>query len=205
MSAPPPARSTALHRARVALRHVPVLRRTLVMGVVALVAGTAVAASGVLDIVHVVVLSVLAVVATLAWSAAAIEQEPWPSEPRYVRPGGRADLSELAWAAFSRQGRVTDRMLRRVRVIAKHRLAAHAVVWDGLVRTPSEPPDDGWGEVPADARAHRARAVDLLGPSVVQSLTTAREVTPRTLEAWFRALDSLADDPQVRHPEVRSH
>lgn len=130
----------------------------------------------------------------------------WPKDPRPERPGGRADVAQLSWTAFTRNGLVTERVLRRMRAIAARRLAVHGVLWDG--RLPEYAFHDGprnaaaaaanvrgWGTGPQDAAEHKQRARDLLGAAMVDELSTARAVTPRTLDHWFRALDALVAAP----------
>lgn len=135
----------------------------------------------------------------------------WPRDPRQDRPGGRTDVAELSWAAFTRNGLVTERVLRRVRAIAARRLAAHGVLWDGNlpqhtfrhgVREPEAVSRlRGWGTGPADAAEHLQRARDLLGASTADDLTTARAATPRTLDHWFRVLDALVEPGTAQHPD----
>ena len=125
---------------------------------------------------------------------------PWPEEPRSDRPGGRTDVAELSWTAFTRNGLVTERVLRRVRAIAARRLAAHGVLWDGAVHQ-GAPDLRGWGTGPADAAEHRRRARELLGAATLDALSTARAATPRTLDHWLGALDALVVAPDDSRPD----
>ncbi len=153
----------------------------------------------------------LAVLAFTAWFVTRPSfrvEAPWPHEPRQSRPGGRADVAELSWTAFTRNGMVTERVLRRVRAIAARRLAAHGVLWDGSL--PGHTFDgahadavaaaalQGWGTGIADAAEHKQRARDLLGAELIDELSTARAAAPRTLDHWFRALDRLVESPTDR-------
>ncbi|WP_425953660.1 hypothetical protein [Xylanimonas sp. McL0601] len=166
-------------------------RRVIVATVVLALAAAGLALSGWLDTPHAAVLAAVALVAYLAYQSVPPRDEAWPKPPAEARPGARLDVSELGWAAFSRDGSVTERVLRRVRGIASRRLAVHGVLWDGLVH------DDlsGWGRGPGDAAEHHARAEQLLGRDVLAGLSTWRAAHPRTLETWFSALDRLVDAP----------
>jgi hypothetical protein len=152
--------------------------------------GTALVLVRLIDIPHAAVLVVLVVAASLV-AAHPRTDEPWPRPPAEDRPGGRKDLSELAWAAFSRDGLVTERVLHRVRRIAARRLATRGILWDGRLGGGL----DGWGRDERDAADHRARAADLLGADLLAALSTARAVPPRTLDSWFRVLDRLGETP----------
>lgn len=144
----------------------------------------------------------LAVVAFTVWFATRPylrTDVPWPQEPRNERAGGRTDVAELSWTAFTRNGMVTERVLRRVHAIAARRLAAHGVLWDGTLRdgrVAGRTPDlHGWGTGPADAAEHKQRAHDLLGAAMLDELSTAHAATPRTLDHWLSALDALVAAP----------
>jgi hypothetical protein len=82
---------------------------------------------GVLDWPHVIAIALLAaaVVTTVSALARPLYDDEWPSPPRDERPGGRHGLSELSWMAFTRNGRITERVLRRIRAIG----AARGVDW----------------------------------------------------------------------------
>ncbi|GAB2469831.1 hypothetical protein [Xylanimonas ulmi] len=174
-------------------------RRPVVVAAICALAAAALALTRTLDVAHAVTLGALALVVYLVSQTVGPEDEPWPRPPTEARPGARADVSELGWAAFTRDGHVTERVLRRVRAIAAHRLAAHGVLWDGVPR--DEP--TGWGHGPHDAASHRERAEALLGAAVLTGLTTRRPVSPRTLETWFSALDHLVEAPDPTTPAWR--
>jgi hypothetical protein len=58
------------------------------------------------------------------------EPRPDPSfdRPRFDRRhGARGEVQELAWAMVARDGRVSERVLRRVREVATTRLARHGL------------------------------------------------------------------------------
>jgi hypothetical protein len=155
----------------------------------AIIGAALLAGFGILDVVHAIILAACAMTVFLVSATVPGEDPSWPAAPVLPHAGARTDLSDLAWAAVTRDGMVTDRVLRRARAIAARRLLVHGVRWDGSVS--GDDPDLGWGN-DSDAGAHRARAGELLGPGVVQALTTARSVSPRILETWFVALDRLA-------------
>ena len=166
-------------------------RRVIVTTAVLALAGTGLALTGWVDAAHAAVLTVVVLVAYLAFRAVPPDDEGWPKPPVEARPGARLDVSELGWAAFSRDGQVTERVLRRIRGLAARRLATQGVLWDGLLR----PDLSGWGRGPDDAAEHHARAEALLGRELLAGLSTWRSVHPRTLETWFSALDQLVDAP----------
>ncbi|QAY62657.1 hypothetical protein ET495_04600 [Xylanimonas allomyrinae] len=172
-------------------------RSHVVLAVLLTAGAAALAVTGTLDVAHAVVLAAVAFVTSLVSRAVGPRETGWPRPPAEARPGARKDLSELGWAAFTRDGRVTERVLRRVRAIAARRLAAHGVLWDGLLH----PDLSGWGHGPHDADDHHARAEALLGRELLADLTTRRSLSPRTLETWFSALDRLVEAPDA----PRSH
>lgn len=146
-----------------------------------------------IDVPHAAVLVVLVVAASLV-AAQPHRDDGWPRPPAEDRPGGRKDLSELAWAAFNRDGLVTERVLQRARRIAARRLATRGILWDGRLDGGLA----GWGRDERDAAEHHERAAGLLGAELLAALSTARAVTPRTLESWFHALDRLGEAPDTQ-------
>jgi len=69
-------------------------------------------------------LAVGGVVAAVGLTWTAIRDGPsqaWPVPPVRSSPGARRDLSETAWALGSRGG-APERMIRRARAVARHRL-----------------------------------------------------------------------------------
>lgn len=162
--------------------------RVILLALGAAAVGAALVLIRTIDVAHAVVFVVLVVAASLV--VARPRWDPgWPKPPAEERPGGRKDLSELAWAAFNRDGLVTERVLARARRIASRRLATHGILWDGRLGDGT----DGWGRDARDAAEHRERAATLLGADVLADLSTARTATPHTLETWFRALDQLGE------------
>jgi hypothetical protein len=150
-----------------------------------------------IDLPRAVILVIVLLAVSLTLGLAPAIDEPWPNPAPERRAGGRTDVSELAWAAYTRDGMITERVLRRVRRCAAQRLATHGVLWD------ARPGDgtDGWGHDDSDALQHRDRAAELLGPALLTALAAARTVAPRTLESWLRALDTLVVAPDdARRP-----
>jgi hypothetical protein len=166
-------------------------RRVLIAACVVAVVAAALAVFAVLDVAHAIMLAAAAIAAIILNTAPPGRAEPWPRPPVEIRRGARSDVSSLAWDCLGRDGRVTERAARRIRMIAVRRLAAHGVVWDGAVAQPGADPDGGWGPNGADAAWHRLRAAQLLGSRVLASMTRAGTATPRTVETWFAALDRL--------------
>jgi hypothetical protein len=139
-------------------------------------------------------------------------EQPWPRPPLFQRPGGRLDVAELSWVAFTKEGAISEKVVQRLRTIAAHRLAAHGVSWTGELpplrssgsgaqlshddaetRIAKRNPElTGWGTGPQNAAQHREKAARLLGRAVLGGLTSPSPVSPRQLESWFAALDSLA-------------
>ena len=101
--------------------------------------------------------------------------EPRP-DPEFDRPqfdrrhGARGEVQELAWAMVGRDGRVSDRILRRVREVATTRLARH-----GLDLAD-----------PVDERAIQ----ELLGSKAFRTLTRTRSPHP-TMSEVRQAVDAL--------------
>lgn len=158
----------------------PPLRRTVVLAAVALVAATVLVALDVLDATHAYAgAGVVAVVAAVWGTADRPSTTPWPQHPSPARPGGRHDVADLGWAALGRDGRVTERVVRRVRALAVARLTAHGV-------DPADP-------------ASGPEVERLLGRDVVAGLRSTRTPTVRTLHTWLDAIDRLGPDGR-RHP-----
>jgi hypothetical protein len=101
------------------------------------------------------------------------ESLAWPVPPVRTEPGARRDLSEIAWALRSRGG-VPERLIARVRVVARRRLlVGHQLDLDD----------------PAD----RAAIERVLAPDVVAVLTSARrpELTLTSFGAVIAAVESI--------------
>lgn len=139
--------------------------------------------TGTLDPVHALLLPAGTLVAWHAWRA---HDEPapsgWPPPPTARRHGARLDVTDLGWAALTRDGRVSARVTRRVTALAAHRLAPHGIDL-------------------ADPAHHHAAAA-LLGHDVVDQIRSRRAPTPRALHHWLDALDRIPPAPTRpgRHP-----
>jgi hypothetical protein len=72
----------------------------------------------VLDPVHTLLLAACATAVTVVWPGPRALPPRLGDLPRHTHPGGRRDLSDLSWAAFERDGRVSDRVVARVRTLA---------------------------------------------------------------------------------------
>jgi hypothetical protein len=147
-------------------------------------------------------------------------EDDWPKPVKFAPLGRRMDVSELSWAALTRTGHVSPRLLRRLRHITAQRLASHGVVYSGktpppqaaqpggLPTAPSASPSPaspspssplhllGWGTNAQDAAAHQSRAVALLGQQVVEGLTQRQYATPRQVNLWLNAIDGLIE-PEI--------
>ena len=102
-----------------------------------------------------------------------LESRPDPGfdRARYDRRhGARGEVQELAWAMVARDGRVSERVLRRVREVGAGRLALHGL---------------DLGD-PADAGAIAA----LVGPKALRTLTRTSSPHP-TMAEVKRAIDAL--------------
>lgn len=136
-------------------------------------------ATGTLDPVHALLLPGGALAAWHAWQALDGGTESrWPEPPTERRHGARHDVTDLGWAALTRDGHVSARVTRRVFAIAGHRLAPHGIDL-------------------ADPE-HRDAAAALLDPHVVDQLRSRRPPTPRTLHRWLDALERIP--PDAPHP-----
>jgi len=127
------------------------------------VAGAAFAWSAGLAYVPMLLVGVAAVAAFLVLTR--FESRPDPGFDRSRndrRHGARSEVQELAWAMVARDGRVSERVLRRVREVGAGRLAAHGL---------------DLGD-PADAEAIAA----LVGPKVLRTLTRTSSPHPKMAE-----------------------
>jgi hypothetical protein len=93
---------------------------------VAVIIGLAVliplAVFGVVDVAHCLLLAALTITALeLIPAAQSPDQLSLPPPPSPNRAGGRADISDLAWAALRGDGRMSDHVMRRVRTLAARR------------------------------------------------------------------------------------
>lgn len=133
---------------------------------------------------HAAAATALACALAVVWSATStqVADPRWPRVAVEVRPGGRHDVSDLGWAVFGRDGRVTERVVRRVRALAVDRLRAHGV-------DASDP----------DARADVER---LLGARVVHQLASGEPPRARTVQEWLDAIERLGPAGRPRIPTV---
>ncbi|MEZ0446234.1 hypothetical protein [Cellulomonas sp. ICMP 17802] len=88
----------------------------------------------------------------------------WDRERYDRRHGARGEVQDLAWAMVARDGRVGERVLRRLKEVARHRLARHGLTLE--------------------------EAEDLVGPRAYRTLTRARSPLP-TLADVRHTLDVL--------------
>ncbi|GAA4726919.1 hypothetical protein GCM10023216_17120 [Isoptericola chiayiensis] len=138
------------------------------------------AATRTLDPAHALLLPAALLATWYAWRALDHGDEArWPQPPDQTRDGARHDVSDLGWAAFTRDGRVAARVTRRVHALATHRLAQHGI--------------------DLDDPTHHAAAAHLLGDDVLTGIRSRRPPTPRTLHHWLDTLDRLPD----HHPPGR--
>lgn len=153
------------------------VRRVVTVTVLTGLAAAGLAWWNVLGPWHAAAATALACALTVVWSATErqVADPEWPRVAFEARPGGRHDVSDLGWAAFGRDGRVTDRVVRRVRALAVDRLRAHGV-------DASDP----------DARADVER---LLGARVVRQLASGVPPRGRTVQEWLDAIERLGPAP----------
>ncbi|GHH77539.1 hypothetical protein [Promicromonospora soli] len=130
---------------------------------------------------HATAAAALAIAMSILWSGtdATIDDPEWPHRASATRAGGRHDVSDLGWAAFSRDGRVTDRVVRRIRALAADRLRAHGV-------DPTDP-------------AAQPDAERLLGARVLRQLLSYEPPTARTVQIWLDAIERLGPAPTSTH------
>ncbi|MEG3613646.1 hypothetical protein [Isoptericola haloaureus] len=151
------------------------MTRRLLPGALALTTALLLALSGTVDPVHALLLPAGLLALWHAWTSLDDgDHAEWPQPPTEERHGARRDVSDLGWAAFTRDGRVSPRVTRRVQALAARRLAAHGVD----LTDPDQRPD----------------AARLLGPDTLAGLTSDTPPTARTLHQWLDALDRLTTD-----------
>jgi hypothetical protein len=152
-------------------------RRITTVTVVAGLAAAGLVYWNVVDPWHAIAAAAVAVAISILWSAtdATTPDPEWPDLPIEARAGGRHDVSDLGWSVFGRDGRVTDRVVRRIRALAADRLRAHGV-------DPSDPA--------AEPDAER-----LLGARVLHQLKSRQPPTARTVQTWLDAIDRLGAAP----------
>ena len=165
-------------------------RRVATVTVLAGLGAAALAFWNILDLWHAVAAAALAIAMSILRTAARSAEasgagDPeWPTTALAARAGGRHDVSDLSWSVFGRDGRVTDRVVRRVRALAADRLRAHGV-------DPSDP-------------AARPEAERLLGAHVVLQLSSRNPPTARTVRTWLDAIDRLGAAPTTE-PTTQEH
>lgn len=156
-------------------------KRVAATAVLSAAAATAAAWTGFLDPWHAFAAAGLITTLAIVWTATgtAVDDPAWPRRTEEVRAGGRHDVSDLGWSTFGRDGRVTDRVVHRVRALADRRLRLLGV-----------DPDDP---------AQRPEVERLLGARVLAQMTSRQPPTARSLQAWLDAVDRLAPE-NVHHP-----
>lgn len=112
-----------------------------------------------------------------------VEPDPEP-ERRISRDGSRGDLQDLAWAMVGRDGRAGERALRRLREIARVRLARHGVDLD-------DPADD-------------ARLRELVGGRGLATLRRRTAPLPSVADLTFTltVLERLGPRPLARSDDA---
>ncbi len=124
-----------------------------------------------LSYVTVALVGVAAVAAVLVLTRLEPAPDPGFDRQRHDRRhGARGEVQELAWAMVARDGRVSDRVLRRVREVGSGRLARHGLDLSD----------------PADADAIAA----LVGKNVLRTLTRTSSPHPKMAEIK-QAIDTL--------------
>jgi|GEM_PF-5094401 len=81
------------------------------------------ALTSVLDTAHAVLLAGCVTALTVIWPPAVPASPRLPELPFHSHPGGRRDLSDLSWSAFERDGRVSAKVVARVRAVAQSAIA----------------------------------------------------------------------------------
>jgi hypothetical protein len=137
-----------------------------------------------LEPVSAALVGLLAAAGTLLLTRLDGAPDPGWDRPRYDRRhGARGEVQDLAWAMVARDGRVGERVLRRLKEVAHHRLERH-----GLTLEEAEP---------------------LLGPRAVRTLTRTRSPLPSLADVrhTLDVLDRLGprrteptDDPGSPQP-----
>lgn len=159
-------------------------RRILTVTVLAGLAAAGLVFWQILSPWHATAAAALAVAMGILWSGtdATIDDPEWPHRTHAARAGGRHDVSDLGWSVFSRDGRVTDRVVRRIRALAAERLRAHGV-------DPADP-------------AARPDAERLLGARVLRQLLSYEPPTARTVQLWLDAIERLGPAPTGPTPST---
>jgi len=152
-------------------------RRQLILGSVLTALAILLVVVGVLDIPLAFVLVVgVVTIDYLLTQESWWRPERWPVPPTQFRGGGRTEVSYLAWETVNRDGFVSNKVVQRVRDLARATLAENGVTWSGQAGDEMEPV---------------ARARELLGNNAVSALTTTGDVRPRALENAVTRIEKL--------------
>lgn len=107
------------------------------------------------------------------------ESTTWPEARWQETDGSRLEVAALSWSLLGRGGRVTEGALRRLRAVARGRLARNGL--------------------DLDDPAHHETIAALLGPAAWEVLTTTADMpSRRQYEQCVRALERAEPDPTTR-------
>ena len=171
------------------------MTKTLVGILVTVVVGTALAVFGMIDAGHVLVVAAVVIAVILLWPGDGDLSHPrLPRHAVVRRPGSRRDVTDLAWLATTRDGRVSPRVMEHARALFRARLG---LGWedtsDGATSSGVVPPLSVRGESFDDKELARIGAV--LGPGVARGLGSRFPPTLATLSSWLRTLDAATSSP----------
>jgi len=153
-------------------------RRLIMLAIVTTIIVAILAIFGVFDIPHIfAIVAAVIVLDILRTQDRDWAPEDWPHAPIKFRRGARTEVARLAWATVGQDGNVSERVLERVRALARQILSDHGVTWSGLAGDPMQP---------------TALAQELIGAAAVTTLTTKKGVKPRALERTVTRLEHCA-------------